>query len=533
MITQVRKKLNLNKLVEAGSLHQLKTICLHNFYAFCHYLTSDKTSYDFNLDQKWVYHITKELQDFTYSQESNRMIVNACPRLGKTTIATIFYGAWYIAKYPNRKILFLTASDGTLEQLSFAFSEVINNKRFKILFPNFSFKNNTIKSKITYENGFVQFVVAGSNVTGRGFHLAIFDDFINPDHIRSAVRRTSAVEKFRRFLGRKEYNPATKVLIVEQRFAINDITATAKEMWEGYLSYRHIVYPYQFQKETRFQYLEGKSIVFKEGEYVDVKFDDKDKLTIQRERTIQVWQAEYLQDPQEITGDLIKASHFTYYTNDEIDNTFFNEVFIVCDTASKEGEGNDFSVLTCWGVAVNSNNEAYLYLLDFLRGKWDFNTLEKMVISFYNRNSIGLGEKTYYGKNMNSVLHTCYIEDASSGTTLLSRFKNYISNDHYYSFKSINETFKKIMGTSLRVGKYERFSGIGGRIQSGDRIKLPNPNFNHRYYQNVTLGIVTPFLQEVCSFTHDNTHQHDDITDCLIYACHLVWSRKIGFFSYQ
>jgi hypothetical protein len=327
-------------------------------------------------------------------------------------------------------------------------------------------------------------------------------------------------------------NKRPRMMLVMQRLSYNDFTSTVLEMLDKMreqnveMPHTHVIIPAIHEEPKTYVFPKTKNTFTVSGVMVAGASTQKDILRAKEQMTDVDFLAQMQQNPQELQGNLIRKDHFLYYTQQELHNTFFQEVFIVCDTASKTGEGNDNSALSCWGVALNESKQAFLYLLDLSIGKWDFVALKKNIVSFYRRNGIDLGEKKYFGKNMNSILSNCYVEDASSGTGLLSEYKNIISEDWYYKFISIS----KVLPGITSKPKYERFSTIGGRIQN-QRIKLPDAAIKHHAYNNVSLNITQPFLQEVCTFTHNNSHAHDDITDCLIYACHIVWSKKIAGIS--
>jgi hypothetical protein len=366
--------------------------------------------------------------------------------------------------------------------------------------------------------------------TGTGFHYIYCCDYLSYSIIRSEARKNNAFRQSEGFFTRTEdnikINQFTKIIIDAQRQSTQDfnqyVAHNADQVDKKYL---RITLPYQFDQKTTYT-LKGynKAITFQENEYIIDRFNEKTKQNIVGLIGIDRFNAEFMQNPQELTGDLIKQEHFLFYSNDELLNTSFSEVFIVCDTASRTGEGHDNSVLSCWGVAVNNENEAFLYLLDLQFSKWDMIALDKNILQFYNRNSYDLQTKGFGADKVNGYLSCCYIEDASSGTGVITLLKARNTGDRYYNIKPT---------PLLHKGKYERFSGIGGRIQN-QRVKLPSADVQHHYYSNVSLNITTPFLQEVTTFTHDNSHAHDDITDCLLYACQIVWGDVRGsLFRYK
>ena len=114
----------------------------------------------------------------------------------------------------------------------------------------------------------------------------------------------------------------------------------------------------------------------------------------------------WLGEPGFIENQLIKPEWWKYYDSLAEVLKVCTGMFITADTAYKTGTMHDYSVIQWWGY--NSGNE--LYLLDQVRGKWEFPTLIARVISFT--------QKCY---NLCSIVKPSriYIEDKASGISLV------------------------------------------------------------------------------------------------------------------
>jgi predicted phage terminase large subunit-like protein len=115
-----------------------------------------------------------------------------------------------------------------------------------------------------------------------------------------------------------------------------------------------------------------------------------------------VFAAQYQQCPIPRDGLMIKRDWVQYYEKFPI-RTSSSELFQSWDTASKDGPQNDFSVCTTWLY-----HEQKYYLVDVVRGRFDYPTLEARAIS-------------------NAQLHkpnTILIEDSGVGTALISKLRN-------------------------------------------------------------------------------------------------------------
>lgn len=471
-----------------------------------------------------------EFDWFLKSKDTHLAMLEVSPRTGKTEFLVNVVFSYLLGKNIRKKFLFIAGNRDLKTDLRSKLERVVRSDFFQKVFPN-------VKVIISNANNFklsngceVLFTTTNSMVpTGTGYHYIYCCDYLSYSIIRSEAKRLNAFRQSEGYFTRTEDNileeQYTKIIIDAQRQAVNDFNAyVIQNAEEVNTKYLRITLPYYFENNIDYVLKKNNKVIsFKQGEYVVNRFNDTTRQKIIGLIGVDRFNAEFMQNPQEIQGGVIKKNHFAYYSQEELQNTFFREVFIVCDTASKTGEGNDNSVLSCWGVATNANNQAFLYLLDLSFSKWEMPALEKNLIEFYNRNFFEKKPTYFGGDQTNGVLQACYVEDASSGTGILQTLKsiNTKNFDRWYNIQPIPQ----IKGGG---GKFERFTAIANYIQGG-RVKLPSADIQHHYYNNVAINITQPFLQEVLTFTHNNSHLHDDITDCLIYACLLTWGKKHGW----
>ena len=192
------------------------------------------------------------------------------------------------------------------------------------------------------------------------------------------------------------------------------------------------------------------------------------------------WNALYLQQPIADGGNLIKSECFKRYIQEP---KTFNHIFITCDTACSIKTTADNSVFSLWGILDN-----YLYLLDLYKNKMEFPTLRRELQNFYLKN-----------KNKFNNLATIYIEDKSSGQSLLQDLKNF-GLPVRPLYPTITEKDKEVL-----KDKYWRCQEVLSDIIDGF-VYIPE---NSPY--------ILEFIQEVEAFSGDGS-THDDQVDCLLYA---------------
>ncbi len=169
-------------------------------------------------------------------------------------------------------------------------------------------------------------------------------------------------------------------------------------------------------------------------------------------------------------GKIFKQCEFMLYTRIPID---LDCKIMVCDTAQKTKEENDYSVLQVWGRKINK-----IYLIDQLRGKYSYPDLKIMFASFVNKHQTGLNQ--------------IYIEDKVSGTALIQELQRTCP--------------VPILDIQRNKDKYSRAYDIQGFVAAG------------HVHLNPMASYYTEFISEVISFTADDTHDFDDQCDCLFDA---------------
>jgi predicted phage terminase large subunit-like protein len=166
-----------------------------------------------------------------------------------------------------------------------------------------------------------------------------------------------------------------------------------------------------------------------------------------------------MQEPAPLEGNIFKEAWLNWY--DGLNR--FTEIYQSWDCAIKEGQDNDYTVCTTWGVSSNQ-----LYLLDYFSDKMDFPTAKRAILA--------QAEKW----KPRQVI----IEDKASGQGLLQVLKK--------------ETRLPIIAYEPKGDKVSRFAKATLQMESG-RVYFPKGK---------------PWLDEVVLQlkTFPNA-KHDDIVD--------------------
>lgn len=383
----------------------------YDFWTFLECMKIGNEDYSFlDLTQDWEKVVIGTFQEIITSSEIDRGIFNLTPRLGKTTLLTELGGAFWLGR-EKFKLAVVNANFDKVNEINAKIKQIANTEIYQDIFKVKDTAPKNATRKIALSNGsMASFKVSGSNVIGSGYNGIIFDDFLNPNNERSLARKEQAKMNLSSFLSRKEYRKqsdgtfqGTKLLIIEQRLSTDDTTSICKSKWDEFnIAYRHISLPFYFTENTKIGNFE-----FKEDTYIDKRFNDKVKNEIIAERGLITFETQYQQNPQVNEGAILQPydlSH-TYqgHPMEMASNDYFDRIYVSCDTAEKAGKHNDNS---CFTVAGTKNGD--IYILDVITFKAEYEQI------------ISHAENIYWKYNPDFFL----IEDKSSGSSLLSRFKS-------------------------------------------------------------------------------------------------------------
>lgn len=479
------------------------------------------------MSQKWVLSATYELQQILDNKATimksdveiaiDRILFNASPRMGKTTVLTLCGVTFDFGRFPHFKQCLTTASSSVLEKFSSDINTIIESEFFKAVFPNFKLIINNIGKKRAKEGGLIDCKSAGSSITGAGYHRLWFDDYINPKDLGSKAKMATMIENLKIALGRKEYSPRTKIIVVEQKLlGTVNITDTLVSLWQNKVPYKHLEYPYQYEERTEYDWYFGEKLVYNEGEFVDIKFDEQDKEEIIATRGIDVFLREYMCKTIILGKIIIKREYFGYYSEADFEKGV-TECFITTDFALTNGKKSDNTVFCCW--AITKDNK--LLLIDMVVLRDTVGEAMGKLHAFYNKWKNPSGKLRAVSK--------IFIEDGSHSKTMIEYFQNYYN-------PNLIEVLKRSGGGS----KYARYTQISGFVENanamyikcGGNVLLPNNEVKILGVENNHKQICEPFLSECEYFTADDRHDKDDIVDNLIDAVkHAFVDKKRSSFA--
>lgn len=443
--------------------------------------------------------------------EAHNVVINVAPGSTKTEIFSIHLPAYCATKFPKARILNSSYSKDLTVENSERTRSLIKSDEYQSLYPSEIGKDTSDNWSII-RGGRVAFQIFsrsnGGQITGaRGGYMGdgftgyvSADDFDKPDDMFSDAKRkkshTRLVNTLRSRRAKADDEDPTPMLFIQQRLHVDDSSAFILSGGMGLRVDLHITIPALIDEEyintkvpeelrdrcRRDVY--GSEQIDGKWSYWPAKEGIRNLMAL-RDANPYTFLSQYMQEPDTLDGGIFSADDFLYFGSvddgaDLPEPARFEYRFITVDTAQKTNTWNDWTVFAEWGVF-----EGRIYRLAMQRAKMKADQLRRDFTTFvrasHAKNSGLMG-------NLRAVL----VEDKSSGTGL------------------IQETSGKLPVPVTPIPR-ER-----------DKLTRAMDAQAHHIAKKVVLPYDDAsnfeFVSEVASFTHDDSHKHDDQTDVMIDA---------------
>jgi hypothetical protein len=461
----------------------------------------------FNYADKFFTILSHKFQEFVKS-DTDLFLLEASPRTGKTDFVINILLIWLLGNKEKNNFLIVVSTQKLKKDLRRKIERVVKTKIFSEIFGNISIVTANDGEIILTNGNVVTFTTTKSSIPiGAGFHWHFYIDFLNSETMRSQPIRDEAFSQLTNFLTRTQHNPATKVVVDNQRLGTEDLSAYFVEQYaETGLPMERLTFPYQFQDDYHFD-INGKLISFKQGEYLVSRFNDNEKKKILARQGAFIYETQYLQKPRKARGDLVKREMFKYYSDYDLKNINFVKGFITTDLALEDKRFNDYNVFCFWLVDDDQN----LYLIDMQRLKIKGIQAETALYHFYLKWKDGL-------RNGGVGCNAIHFENTTNTKMTIQRYRNGLDVEQFVNGQKVK---KKVVLAGLVVeltrvkNKFSRFIDALPHIEGG-KLYLPGSDVKINGIANVRDEIIEPLISECENFREDDTHDHDDIIDNVI-----------------
>ena len=410
------------------------------------------------------------------SGKIKRLIINMPPRHTKSEFASYLLPAWFLGKYPGKKII----QCSNTAELAVGFGRKVRNlvdgEIYSKVFPNVALRHDSKAAGrwSTNKNGEYFAIGVGGTVTGKGADLLIIDDPHSEQEAALAANDPSIYDKVYEWYSsgpRQRLQPGGAIVIVMTRWGKRDLTGQVikAEGQRGGEEWEVIEFP----------------AILPSGQPLWPEFWPMGELEALRlELPNQKWQAQYQQSPTSESSAIIKREWWRTWDSDTPPPCDF--ILMAWDTAYEKSNRADYSACTTWGVFYHPDDsgkaQANIILLNAIRDRVEFPQLKRMVLEQSDE------------WEPDSII----IEKKASGAPLI------------YELRAMGvpvQEFTPVRGND----KITRLNAVSDLFASG-RVWAPNTNWAEEV------------IDEVASFPSGD---HDDYVDTVSLA--LMRFRKGGY----
>jgi predicted phage terminase large subunit-like protein len=306
-----------------------------------------------------------------------RLIINMPPRHTKSEFASYLLPAWFLGKYPGKKII---QSSNTAE-LAVGFGRKVRNlvdsEVYAKVFPNVALRHDSKAAGrwSTNEDGEYFAIGVGGTVTGKGADLLIIDDPHSEQEAALAANDPSIYDKVYEWFTsgpRQRLQPGGSIVVVMTRWGKRDLTG-------------QVLKAAAQRDGDDWEVVEFPAILPSDKPLWPEFWSYEELSALRNELPNSKWQAQYQQNPTSESAAIIKRDWWKIW--EEEDPPTCNYTLMAWDTAFEKSSRADYSAMTLWGVFEypddNGTYQTNIILLNAFRDRMEFPELKKRAIEHY------------------------------------------------------------------------------------------------------------------------------------------------------
>jgi predicted phage terminase large subunit-like protein len=282
--------------------------------------------------------------------ECKRLIVSMPPRHGKSEITSIAFPSWYLGRNPGKRVMLASYGAALAHKLSRRARNAFALHAPAVFGASVAGDSGSMQAwDVAGHSGGMVAVGVDGPATGGGFDCGYIDDpHKDMAEASSAAHRDSAQEWYRSVF-RTRMHPGAAMVVVATRWHEADLIGwllaeakTGGDQWE----------------------VINLPMVSDSGEPLwPGRYSPEEIEAIRRASGSRTWEALYQGRPSPQDGGIFKRTWWRHWAEKPMCQT----VIMSFDLAFKGADTSDFVVGQVWG----KTKEDY-YLLDSIRGRWDF-----------------------------------------------------------------------------------------------------------------------------------------------------------------
>ena len=419
--------------------------------------------------------------------EKDRIAVSIPPRHGKSHLASTLFPAWFLGKFPDKKVLMVSHTTDLAVDFGRKVRNLIDSEAYKSIFPNVKLAQDS-KSAGRWNTNFGGEYFAcgvGSNIAGRGADLLLVDDpHSEQDLLAGNFEALEKAYQWFTFGARTRLMPNGRIAVIHTRWHQDDLIG-------------HLVRDgANNEKADQYEVFEFPAIMEvphpATGEMVQkALWPDKFNLdALERTKASMPayqWNAQYMQSPTAEEAAIVKREWWQPWVQEEPPRCDY--IIMTLDAAAEKNNRADFTAVLTWGVFSDDHltgGAPHIILLNAINERVEFPELK----------DLALKEWKYWEPD------SFIVEKKSAGTQL------------YQELRKLGIPVQEFTPGRNTGDKVARMNAIADILRSG-MVWYPA---GRRWAEEV--------IEQCVAFPYGS---HDDMVDCTSMA--LARFRNGGFIS--
>lgn len=310
--------------------------------------------------------------------ECKRLIINMPPRHTKSEFASYLLPAWFLGKYPHKKIIQCSHTAELAVGFGRKVRNLVDTDAYKGIFPDLALASDSKAAGRwnTNKQGDYFAIGIGGAVTGKGADVLIIDDPHSEQEAAIAEVNPDIYDKTYEWYTsgpRQRLQPGGAIVIVMTRWSKRDLTG-------------------QILKDAaandslgEWEVIEFPAILPSDKPLWPEFWELDELLKVKRDVPNSKWQAQYQQNPVSESAAIVKREWWQIWPDDYPPQCDF--ILQSWDTAFEKTQRADYSACTTWGVFYhpddNGFTQANIILLNAFRERVEFPELKRLAIEEY------------------------------------------------------------------------------------------------------------------------------------------------------
>jgi len=307
-----------------------------------------------------------------------RVIINIAPRMGKSEFSSYLFPAYFLGKYPDKKIIMATHTAGLSEDYGRRVRNLLDSEDYHAIFPDTRVADDQKAAGKWSTGAGGQYYAAGVGgaLAGRGADLFVIDDPHSEQDVKANSRLAfDTAWSWMQTGPLQRLMPGGAIIIVMTRWSLLDLTG------------RLITYQTKNPESIPWEIVELPAILNESEENEKSLWPEQWTLDSLKATKASIdpryWNAQYMQQPTLDNSALISRKSWRIWTKDDPPQCEY--VLQSWDTAFETKNTSDYSACTTWGVWYNEEegNTPQIILLDAFKDRMAFPELKQVALRHY------------------------------------------------------------------------------------------------------------------------------------------------------